>query len=342
LAQAFASLPQIASKPHINLNEVPMSHFDMLFVLLLSGGVCVDAKLLGSSWKSMAARSLAAASLPDPKCKTGTLSVNDGSPLVCCAGYCGECSDYPTCKHVRGQDSGNACCRSQVHEMRCGNGAPANVCLKKCSESVPPCVMDEMDYQAPSPSRHAQDDCNKAVPDWRAKAAAAVGAAPTEEPLQPTDTPQFHGALPAPITVECAAPPHSVIRATDTCGEVKVDFGEQHVPGTCQDEFFLIRRWSALDCAGSTSTVRYEQTVTVVDTEPPAFSESPPDVTVTSEPPPPEITATDNCANEVQVVYASTYRGKKYTSSRKLLREWEATDRCGNNVQTTQTITIAE
>jgi len=334
LAQALALFGTFP-KPHAILNEAPMAHLVVLLALLLGGGVCVEAKLLDSSWKSMAARSLAAASLPDPKCKTGTLSPNDGLPLVCCAGYCGECSDYPTCKHVRGQDSGNACCRSQVNEMRCGNGAPANVCLKKCSESVPPCVMDEMAYTPPIASRHAQDDCNKAVPDWRAKAAAAVGAAPTEEALQPTETPQFHGALPEDITVECAAPPHSVIRATDTCGEVTVNFEEQVEHGTCEDDFDLIRRWSALDCAGSTSTGQHEQTVTVVDTKPPAFSESPQDVTVKSEPPPPQMTATDNCAQEVQVMYTQTN-----LDSKRLQREWEATDRCGNNVQTTQTITI--
>ena len=52
--------------------------------------------------------------------------LGDSDP-VCCAGYCGECTDYETCKSVRGQDSENACCHSAVHKMACGGGAAANV-----------------------------------------------------------------------------------------------------------------------------------------------------------------------------------------------------------------------
>merc|ERR1719253_1195752 len=96
-----------------------------------------------SMMKAFSARSLAAAGVPDPLCKTGVISLKTtGKPQSCCAGYCGECSDYETCKSVRGQNSENACCSSKVYEMRCGNAA-ANVCLKKCSEAVPPCIMDK-------------------------------------------------------------------------------------------------------------------------------------------------------------------------------------------------------
>lgn len=92
--------------------------------------------------KQLAARSISAAGLPDPHCKTGFISLAvSGKPLSCCPSYCGACNDYKTCKSVRGQDSTNACCASKVYEMRCGN-APANTCVKKCSETVPPCIMD--------------------------------------------------------------------------------------------------------------------------------------------------------------------------------------------------------
>merc|ERR1712125_11573 len=122
--------------------------------------------------KAIVAKSLSAAGLPDPLCKTGVISLKVGDkPQSCCAGYCGECTDYATCKSVRGQDSENACCASKVYEMRCGN-APANVCLKKCSEAVPPCIMGEGEaFKAPDPAqRTAGSDCNKAVTDWRTKA----------------------------------------------------------------------------------------------------------------------------------------------------------------------------
>eukprot|EP00419_Tripos_fusus_P034094 CAMPEP_0172779580 /NCGR_PEP_ID=MMETSP1074-20121228/202493_1 /TAXON_ID=2916 /ORGANISM="Ceratium fusus, Strain PA161109" /LENGTH=164 /DNA_ID=CAMNT_0013616543 /DNA_START=481 /DNA_END=975 /DNA_ORIENTATION=+ len=126
--------------------------------------------------KMIAARNLEAAGLPDPKCHTGVIAMKEkGKPQVCCAGYCGECSDYPTCMSVRGQNSTFACCKTQVFERRCGS-APANVCLKKCSEAVPPCIMEKGGtFTTPDPSaRTAGEDCNKAVADWRKKVAAAT------------------------------------------------------------------------------------------------------------------------------------------------------------------------
>jgi len=59
--------------------------------------------------------------------------------------------------------------------MSCDKGAPANVCLKKCSEAVPPCIMEGSDFEMPDPdARNAKDDCNEAIPDWMLKAKNAV------------------------------------------------------------------------------------------------------------------------------------------------------------------------
>merc|ERR1719409_2219930 len=128
-----------------------------------------------SMMKSLSARSLAAAGVPDPLCKTGVISLKTGvKPQSCCAGYCGECTDYKTCESVRGQDSKNACCASAVYDMRCGK-APANVCLKKCSETVPPCIMDKDEVKKIEiPNRVASDNCTKAVDKWRKAAKKAV------------------------------------------------------------------------------------------------------------------------------------------------------------------------
>mmetsp|Transcript_37881 Transcript_37881/g.60784 ORF Transcript_37881/g.60784 Transcript_37881/m.60784 type:complete len:162 (+) Transcript_37881:69-554(+) len=135
------------------------------------------APVEGASFlKTATARSLAAAAVPDPMCATGVISLKvTGKPQSCCAGYCGECTDYETCKSVRGQDSENACCASKVYEMRCGN-APANVCLKSCSEAVPPCIMDKDEIKIETPTRNAADNCTKAIPDWRKKADNAIAA----------------------------------------------------------------------------------------------------------------------------------------------------------------------
>merc|ERR1719379_1527371 len=111
----------------------------------------------------MRKRAMTAAALPDPKCKTGVISMPGGpvSPQVCCAGYCGECNDYPTCKSVRGQASENACCASKVAEMSCDAGAPANVCLKSCTESVPPCIMPKGEKFEMPEVTSAAEDCNE-------------------------------------------------------------------------------------------------------------------------------------------------------------------------------------
>merc|ERR550514_1594938 len=126
-------------------------------------------------------RGLTVASLPDPYCKTGTVSLPgtpeaDG-PQVCCAGYCGECSDYPTCKSVRGQDSENACCASKVLEMSCDEGAPANVCLKSCTESVPPCIMPKGEKFEMPEGETAAADCGNAVDDFMKEAQNSVKGA---------------------------------------------------------------------------------------------------------------------------------------------------------------------
>merc|ERR1719499_1759048 len=143
-----------------------MSRAIVLILAIGSTGLlpsAAAAKLRADAVRKMVvARHLVAAGLPDPKCSAGVIAIKEaGKPQVCCAGYCGECSDYPTCGSVRGQNSTNACCKTKVYEMRCGN-APANVCLKKCSESVPPCIMDgALTIQpAANPAEGAGADCN--------------------------------------------------------------------------------------------------------------------------------------------------------------------------------------
>merc|ERR1719487_913497 len=140
--------------------------------------------------KQLAARSLSAESAPptDPHCKTGIISLKvDGKPQSCCAGYCGACNDYETCKSVNGQASENACCASKVYEMRCGN-APANVCLKTCSEAVPPCIMDK-EFKAPKVKAYkGVPPCNEIVPFQRKRQADAMTKGKLQADLHMTDS----------------------------------------------------------------------------------------------------------------------------------------------------------
>merc|ERR1719326_2309056 len=156
----------------------------------MQSSVAALAIIFFGSWSTVASVSLRVtrarqlAQLPDPKCHTGVLSHDNTNGTACCAHYCGECSDYATCQSVNGQDSGNACCKSKVLSMQCGKGAPANTCLKTCSVSVPPCIMDIKVPEPVKSARHAGTDCNEAVADWRAKAAAATKSG--EEAAAPT------------------------------------------------------------------------------------------------------------------------------------------------------------
>merc|ERR1719265_2803064 len=124
-------------------------------------------------------KSFVAAKRPDPTCKTGVVSLAGAvadRPQACCPAYCGECSDYPECDKVRGQDSANACCLSKVLDLECGGPAKpaANVCLKKCVDAVPPCIMEEgVAFEMPSVTS-AAEDCNEAVGEWMDKAESAV------------------------------------------------------------------------------------------------------------------------------------------------------------------------
>merc|ERR1719388_453727 len=126
-------------------------------------------------------KSFAAAKKPDPTCKTGVVSLAGAvadRPQACCPAYCGECSDYPECDKVRGQDSANACCLSKVLDLECGGPEkpPANVCLKKCVDGVPPCIMEEgVAFEMPAVTS-AAEDCNEAVGEWMTKAESAVKA----------------------------------------------------------------------------------------------------------------------------------------------------------------------
>ena len=102
-------------------------------------------------------------------------------PQVCCPSYCGECTDYPDCGAVRGMDSTYRCCASKVLEHSCDHTrTPANICIKACKDSVPPCVMPAgEDFTMPEASS-AANDCGNAEADWMTSAQAGVEAADPE------------------------------------------------------------------------------------------------------------------------------------------------------------------
>ena len=96
--------------------------------------------------------------------------------------------------------------------------------------------------------------------------------------------------------------------------------------------------FTATDCCGLTSTT--QATFTIIDTTPPTFDSPPEDVLVLEEdiPTPPTLTASDNCDDNVEVVYAQIggATGNSYTLERK----WTATDECGNSTVHSQGVSV--
>ena len=136
-----------------------------------------------------------------------------------------------------------------------------------------------------------------------------------------------------------------MLTATDNCdATVAITYnGETRTNGACPDSYTLTRQWTAADNCGNTKTAT--QRITVQDTQKPAFTNVPANVTVqcSSIPAPAMITATDNC----DVTVAITYNGETRANgacpdSYTLTRQWTAADNCGNTKTATQRITVQD
>ncbi len=150
--------------------------------------------------------------------------------------------------------------------------------------------------------------------------------------------------IPSDITVECdMIPAPALIIATDNCdAEVEIDFNESIVSGVCIDEYILIRTWMAIDNCGNQSTGT--QTIEVNDNTAPVLSETPIDMTVDcgNIPAAANITATDNCAGSLPVIFEETIVTGACAEDITVTRTWTATDNCGNTVSTQQVISSSD
>ncbi len=159
-------------------------------------------------------------------------------------------------------------------------------------------------------------------------------------------TPTFDDA-PQNITVECDAIPDApALTASDVCSgatTVQVSLQENIQNGDCADNYSIVRIWTAMDACGNAIT--HEQIVTVVDTTNPTFDNVPMGYILVnipngeSIPPVADVAASDNCDNEVEIIFeeTSSFDGCEET----IIRTWEAVDNCGNSVLFTQTIVVS-
>lgn len=120
---------------------------------------------------------------------------------------------------------------------------------------------------------------------------------------------------------------------------------------SCTDAFTRTLSWRATDVCGNTGT--FTQQIHVIDTVPPALGGIPANITVACNniPPPPATTTffrTDNCDTDVAISFAESeirdpdIMACAHWTDYIVVREWTATDNCGNTQRYTQQITVED
>ena len=159
-----------------------------------------------------------------------------------------------------------------------------------------------------------------------------------------TISPTFITNLPPNINVSCdLIPPSPNILATDNCGTVTLNYNETRIDGICPSNYILNRTWTATDACGNSNLLT--QTITVSDTEAPTVLgsfDSIINVNCDEIPTIPNVTFTDNCTGMGNVIFPNPIDSiiNRTDDSYTIIREWIASDLCGNSNTFTQTINV--
>ncbi|MBK8152981.1 MAG: hypothetical protein IPK61_07955 [Saprospiraceae bacterium] len=137
--------------------------------------------------------------------------------------------------------------------------------------------------------------------------------------------------------------------ATDNCdpaGGIEIIHRDSIVSGTCANEKFIYRIWTATDSCGNSS--RCTQLITTEDNTAPMIT-CPADPTIscdadTSAAVRGFATATDNCdpAGGIEIIRRDSIVAGACSNEKFIYRIWTATDSCGNSSRCTQLITTED
>jgi hypothetical protein len=161
-------------------------------------------------------------------------------------------------------------------------------------------------------------------------------------------TPASTGALnitcPPDATVECGDDTSAVATGQPSvCSQnpATVSSSDSSAPG-CGATETITRTWTADD--GVNPPVSCDQIITVVDTTPPDIVGVPNDETVPCEnlPPPADPTVSDGCDPNPSLVLEETVTTGDCAGELMIVREWTATDACGNVSTRCQIVTVLE
>lgn len=159
-------------------------------------------------------------------------------------------------------------------------------------------------------------------------------------------TPPSFSFVPVAVTANCdAVPVPGSPVASDNCdSDVTITYdGDTRTDGSCPGNYTLLRKWTATDNCGNTTTAT--QTIFVRDITPPVYTALPDPVVIncTETVPVGAASASDNCDANVFVVYSGQVRiDGNCTNNYTLRRSWVATDHCGNTALGVQEITVQD
>lgn len=181
---------------------------------------------------------------------------------------------------------------------------------------------------------------------WTATDACGNSAVWTQKISIWDETPPFFTAFPEDATVACheTGPDWTKIAASDACSEpVHFSYTDLIQPGSCPDSYQIHRTFIAADACGNTTA--QTQVLEVRDTNSPAFTPVPGDITLecadAGQLPVPAVSDLCDPLPNLSASILDSVPGScqgEYT----LLVEWTTTDRCGNAATATQVIDVRD
>ena len=158
--------------------------------------------------------------------------------------------------------------------------------------------------------------------------------------------PEFQDPLPQDMTVPCFdIPAVADITALDGCDDAPVVTFSEEILGLdeCPGTQTLVRTWTATDACGNSSS--HSQTIQVTDEFAPEWVGSlPGDTTVSCDaiPAAAVLTATDNCDDNLEVIYAENAMDGDCAQEQTIVRTWSTIDCAGNQIMHMQTISVVD
>ncbi|WP_241697285.1 reprolysin-like metallopeptidase [Capnocytophaga canis] len=152
---------------------------------------------------------------------------------------------------------------------------------------------------------------------------------------------QFIGELPKNLTISCEKEIPSVptLEVSGNCNPKVVYNGETKSNEKCKNDYVLTRSWTATNDCGKSIT--HTQVITIKDDVKPVFSGNlPANISVEENkiPEQMDLTATDNCSENIQAVKIQEERQEN--GNKVIIYKWEASDDCGNKVTYAQKVTV--